>query len=640
MNPRLIVISGKLKGTEFILEKESDIGRDSANGIWLDDNSVSRRHCLIKRENGSGFFIQDLESFNGTFVNGTPVAKQEIKHGDQIGIGDIVMFFLLQETGVETVFHEPQPAIVADNFSSNQSTIRLARADALYLRPEKLLAELPQMERTARDLSVLLKISSVLNTTQDLGKLQKSLSELITEVISAQRGAILLVDNDKQIYSHFLWNPVSKNQKNIQISKTIIEQCLDEQMSILCSDVGENEQYNSVESLALSKVRSVLCVPIILADKTLGVIYLDSSDIKSFFDKDHLQLLTGIAGIAAIPLKNAGRIEELKLENRHLLNRLDEHHKMIGESNKIKDIFNLITRISTTDSTVLLLGESGTGKELAARAIHQSGKRKERPFIVINCATLNDNLLESELFGHEKGSFTGAVSTKKGQFELADGGTVFLDEIGELPFALQAKLLRVLQEREIIRLGGAKPIKIDIRVIAATNRNIEELVRTGVFREDLFYRLNVINIKMPPLRERREDILLLAQFFINKYNRKCNLHIKDISAKAKKYLQNHNWKGNVRELENAIERAVIFASGDLLDVSDLPETITTATIINISGKSGYQESVSKAKQLIVENALAKTGGDIGKAAKFLQIHPNNLYRLMSALDVKVTDQNQ
>ena len=636
MEPRLIAVSGKPKGTIFALtEKEMSIGRDTTNAICLNEASVSRRHCLIEEKDDNRFFVRDRESFNGIFVNGTPVSEQEIKHGDLVGIGDVLLFFLTEETESESVLNEKQLAIIKDKDLNNQSTVKLARQDAVYLFPEKLLDELPQMARTAKDLSALLKISSAINQIVELEALQQKLLELTAEVIPAQRGAILLVDGgEHEIASSFVWTLEAKKQKKFHVSHTVIEKCLKESVSVLCNDINEDEDFRLVESLAVLNIHSILCVPLIMFEKTLGVIYLDTSDVKAVFDQDHLQLLTGIAGIAADPLENAKQTERLKRENQRLLAQLDSNRRIIGESDKIEEIFSLIARIAPTDSSVLILGESGTGKELAARSVHQNSHRSDNPFIAINCATLTDNLLESELFGHERGAFTGAITAKKGQFELAGGGTVFLDEIGELSVHLQAKLLRVLQEREITRLGGIKPIKIDVRLIAATNKNLEEAIGNGTFRDDLYYRLNVITLKMPALRERLSDIPLLTRFFINKYNEKCKRNIKGISPEATACLQNYNWAGNVRELENVIERAVILTQNNLITIEDLPDKISNLKRFDNGENLTYQEAVSKAKQIIVEEAIAKADGNIAKAAVSLGIHPNNLHRLLKTMSIR------
>ena len=252
----------------------------------------------------------------------------------------------------------------------------------------------------------------------------------------------------------------------------------------------------------------------------LGVIYLDSTNPLSEFDENHLQVMTAVAGIASLAFDNVKQWEKLRQENQELRAEIELEHNMVGGSPAMRKVFDFIRRVAPTDSTVLVQGESGTGKELVAHALHRNSPRAEQPFVAINCAAIAESLLESELFGHEKGAFTGAAAQKKGKVEVAEGGTLFLDEIGELAPGLQAKLLRVLQEREFERLGGTKPIKLDIRLIAATNRSLPEAVKAGTFRNDLYYRLNVVTLNMPPLRDRREDISVLADHFVAKASRK------------------------------------------------------------------------------------------------------------------------
>jgi transcriptional regulator with GAF, ATPase, and Fis domain len=481
---------------------------------------------------------------------------------------------------------------------------------------------------------------SVLNRTKELEEVQQRLLELIVEVIPAERAAILLTtDNDPNIFSHHIWN---SGEAEISISKTIVNQCLRESVSILCKDVSHDEKLHLVESLTASKTHSVLCTPLLVFEKVIGAIYLDTSNCTAAFDLDHLQLLTGVSGISSRPLENAINIEKLRSENQRLREQLENNHKMIGESAKMKEVLATIATIAPMNSTVLISGDSGTGKELAARAIHQNSGRNKQPFVSINCATLTENLLESELFGHERGAFTGAIAAKKGQFEVADGGTIFLDEIGELPLSLQAKILRVLQEREIMRVGGLKAIKIDVRVIAATNRNLKEEIKNRGFRDDLYYRLNVINLVMPSLRERPEDLPLLARYFINKYNQKCNRNIKGISSEALNCLRSYCWSGNVRELENTIERAVIFSMEDIITLDDLPEAILSYSSTAEGAASGetengnltYHEAVSKAKKEIIAQAISKANGSISNAAKELGIHPNNLHRFLKQFNLR------
>jgi len=281
---------------------------------------------------------------------------------------------------------------------------------------------------------------------------------------------------------------------------------------------------------------------------------------------------------------------------------------------------------------VLICGESGTGKELAAHAIHDNSPRAVKPFVVINCAALAETLLESELFGHERGAFTGAIGQKKGKLEVADGGTVFLDEIGEMPLPMQSRLLRFLQDHRIERLGGTQSIGLDVRIIAATNRNLDEAIARGIFRADLYHRLNVVKVTMPPLRERREDISLLASYFAAKYSKACKRTVNGISPSARALLQSYDWPGNVRELENAIERAIVLGSGDIIETDDLPERI-----MENEGKlpiAKYYEAVKHAKRELILNALEQAKGNYTEAANALGVHPNNLHRLIRTLDLK------
>ena len=369
-------------------------------------------------------------------------------------------------------------------------------------------------------------------------------------------------------------------------------------------------------------------------DRPIGVIYLDTREPDADFDKDHLQLVTAIAAISAVAIENARHIEWLVSENQRLIADFDIEHNIVGESSAVRDVLQFISKVAPTDSTVLISGESGTGKELAARAIHQNSKRASKPFMAVNCAALAESLLESELFGHEKGSFTGALLQKKGRLEVAEGGTVFLDEIGDLAPALQVKLLRVLQEREFERVGGTKPIKLDIRVIAATNRNLEEAVSAGSFRQDLYYRLNVVSLEMPPLRNRLEDIPLLANYFAAKYGKRCNRRVMGTSPQAIARLVAYQWPGNVRELENAIERAVVLGSTERILPEDLPESVLEAASLAAEEPTKYHEAVRQTKRQIILTTMAQVNGSFTEAAKILGVHPNYLHRLIRNLNLK------
>ena len=336
-----------------------------------------------------------------------------------------------------------------------------------------------------------------------------------------------------------------------------------------------------------------------------------------------------------LTLRKAEEREKLTRENIRLKEVVEKNYSfssIIGKGPKMQEVFNAIKKVADVKSTVLLTGESGTGKELVARAIHYNSNRKDEPFIAVNCGAIPENLIESELFGHVKGAFTDAVKTRKGLFEEADGGTLFLDEIGELPLALQVKLLRVLQEGEIARVGSATIIKVDVRIITATTRDLAEEVKEGRFRDDLFYRLNVFSLKLPPLRERTEDIPMLVDHFIGKYREKLDINIKGVDRDALELAINFSWPGNVRELENAIERAIVMSEGDKIALNDLPSELREGgggQIIPFQEESLSIKKNSKSlEECLIRKALEETGGNRTKAAKLLEIsHRALIYKI-------------
>jgi two-component system response regulator HydG len=364
------------------------------------------------------------------------------------------------------------------------------------------------------------------------------------------------------------------------------------------------------------------------------VMYLEASSPGSRFDSDLLQVATTLGNITALAIQNARHLERLDGENRRLHEELNIHHSMVGESKAMREVYEFVSRVAGRDSTVLISGESGTGKELVARAVHVNSPRVDKPFVAINCAAITETLLESELFGHERGAFTGAVAQKKGKLEVAEGGTIFLDEIGELALPMQAKLLRVLQEREFERVGGTRPIKLDVRLIAATNRDLKEASRTGTFRSDLYYRLNVVSLQMPALRERREDIPLLAAFFAAQHGEKVKRRVAGISPEAQACLARYDWPGNVRELENAIERAVVLGSTEVILAEDLPDSILEETAASGQPVNALAEGIREAKKVLIERAIEQANGNYTEAAKILGVHANHLFRLIRTLNLK------
>jgi len=462
------------------------------------------------------------------------------------------------------------------------------------------------------------------------------LLELIFDVMPAERGAVLLTGkNPREFESLLSWDrPTGLDRPGpILVSRMIAEKVLRQAVAILSNDVRDSgDQAGST----MAPNRSILAAPMAVFDRVLGVLYLETKDPLVRFDEGHLRLLTVIAGVAAMALESLRHVERLESENRRLQGQLSIEHDLVGDSPQIREVHRLISKVAATDSTVLIRGESGTGKELVARAIHRNSPRSGRPFVAISCAAITETLLESELFGYEKGAFTGALAQKSGKLEVADGGTVFLDEVSELPLALQPKLLRVLQEREFERVGGTRPVKVDIRLLAATNVNLDDTVAAGRFRADLYYRLNVVSLGMPPLRKRRQDIPVLAAYFAARYSQKTRRRIDGIAPEAEALMMNYDWPGNVRELENVIERAVVLGSTDRILPEDLPEAVLESAETVTVARTGYHDAVRRAKKHLIIKAVEHAGGNYVDAARLLGLHPNYLHRLIRTMDLKAT----
>ena len=612
MSAKLLVIAGELKGSAYPVAGETfRIGRDPQNDLSIPDSSVSREHCVIVRL-GDGFSIRDLASHNGTRVNDLPVNDQRLVHRDYITIGQTVLQFL---TTNDIVFGDP------------------AEVETVSLSVDQ--NDLSASNLATPDVQALLRVSTMLHSFHAMYRgrgssarhlLEEHLLSLILEVIPASRGAILL-------YEDSLDEPCSLSVKEnaaqppgpVTISRELVKRVLSEACGLLVEDsgpAGENAPEGHLPSLL---------APLLIRGQACGLIHLQGAALR----EAHLQLLVAIAQVASVAMENAFHQEWLEAENARLESELHPDYHMIGDSAPLRELQRNIARAAQTNSTVLIMGETGTGKELVARAIHQNSPRVNKPFVAVNCAALSETLLESELFGHEKGSFTGAFAQKKGRLEIAEAGTVFLDEIGEMPLQLQAKLLRVLQERKMERVGGTQTVKLDIRLIAATNRNLEQEVRGGGFRQDLYYRLNVVTLKTPALRDRPSDILPLAMHFAAKFGQQCVRRINGISPEAQAYLSHYEWPGNIRELENAMERAVVLGNDNMIQLEDLPESIRE--IVRPTGVSRtipLQDAIDDAKREAIARAFEQARTDHATAARILGVHPNYLYRLMRNLGMR------
>jgi transcriptional regulator with GAF, ATPase, and Fis domain len=626
MAVKLVALSGPRKGDTFTIPSGEMhiIGRDS-DWLLLSDPSVSRRHCAIRMDEKNCVLL-DLDSRNGTSVNGIPIRERVLKHGDQIEVGNSMFLFFSDEELNEDVAIQSE---IVDSHAAIRSTIRARLEDVLYLKPEKFQASVLPPTKMARSLQALLKIGRMITSTRTFRNLQNELLEIVFEIVPAQRAAVLLVDQSlKNFSSVFALDQDKKIVEQVEVNRDFVMEVLEGDAAVLSNKI------DNTQTQVLAQT-SILCAPLRSSGASIGVLYLETNDAAVRFDEDHLHLISTIAGFVGVALENCKYVEELKNENNRLREDLAIQHSMVGESAAMRNVLEFVARVAPTDSTVLITGETGSGKELAARAIHQNSKRGDSPFVTINCATLSETLLESELFGHEKGAFTGAVVQKKGKFEIANAGTIFLDEVAEISPSLQAKLLRVLQERQFERVGGTVPINVNIRIIAATNKNLLEAVQEKLFRQDLFYRLNVLQLKMPSLRERVEDIPLLAMHFASKYAAKMGKKVLGFSPEARRCLVCYSWPGNVRELENAVERALVLGNANFILPEDLPELIIESQPPDVQ-LSSYQEAIKEAKRRIILKAMEQANSNYAETARILEIHPNNLHRLIRDLNLKST----
>lgn len=614
MSARLACLAGPLIDNIFELDPaagEVSLGRESSNAIELRDLQVSRAHAMLRPSSPGAWNIEDLGSSNGTFVNRRRVRSKALRSGDHLQLGDSVFLFLAEHNegpGHASVQPDSQPLL---------DTVRFA--------------EPPPPGEAA--LSLLLRFAGALRSWQSLEGLQSEILDLLTEQIPSRRAAVLLLDPGTATIESAWRRQREPGSSEIAVSSTVLRQVV-ETRSAMLARYGPGGDASPSESVKASGVDSVLAVPVLGRDSVDAVLYLDSDDPAAPFLPRHLELAGAVASFAAQPLDSARRIHRLEAEKRRLEADLGRKLDLIGDSAVMRQACAALLRAAPADTTVLILGETGAGKELAARALHENSRRAQGPFIAVNCAAIADNLLESEMFGHERGAFTGAIGQKRGKIELANNGTLFLDEIGELPLQLQAKLLRVLQEREFERVGGSTPVRVNFRLVAATNRNLQEMITEGRFRADLYFRLNVVAVKMPPLRARREDILPLASYFLDRMAAKASRSVHGFSPRARAALAAHDWPGNVRELQNAVERALVFGSSDWIELEDLPEEIVEMLPSSAAGAERYHAQVLESKRRILRAAVERADGRYTEAARALEINPKYLHRLLKAYGLK------
>jgi len=498
----------------------------------------------------------------------------------------------------------------------------------------------------------LLEISHTINSTLDIQKILNSTLQQLSRVIEASASSIWLsshLSNPKGRRKPYLHVAAATGEKSEEIKGVVLEmgqgivgQVVNQGQAAIIDDVRQDRQHAKDIATELGfEVVTMICAPITYRNEVIGAIQaLNKAKSRGFSQKD-LFLTSMVADATGIALYNADLHQTVQVENRELRRSLGGQHiqfqDIIAVSLNMQQALERSAKVAVTPTTTLLRGESGTGKELIAHAIHSASPRAENPFIPVNCAALPDTLLEAELFGHEKGAFTGAESLKEGRFELANSGTLFLDEIGDMNHEVQAKLLRVLQDQEFFRVGGTQPIQCDVRVVAATNQDLEAKIQDGTFREDLYYRLNVIEVFLPPLRERIEDISSLAEFFLQRFSQEMKRPKISFSTAALEALLSHSWPGNVRELQNAVEHAVVLGKDAVVQLEDLParfNTVRTEPEIGHYQTATLDTAQRAFKRQYVTHILQQTSGNRSQAAKILDIQRTYLSRLIKELKIE------
>ncbi len=482
--------------------------------------------------------------------------------------------------------------------------------------------------KPANPYQALLSISAEINSMHESDTLLNRVMDIAMETVKAERGFILLKTSpdSSQFEAVTARNISNESISSIQeLSSSVVNQVLEKGEPVMAMDAQADERFSGAESIVIQNIRSVMCTPLMVQGELIGAIYMDNRLDAGQFSEESLQFLQAFASQAAVAIENARVFEQVKSENERLKKQIslsDIFPEIIGNSQAIHKVLEMIRDVAESSATVLIEGESGTGKELVARALHYHSSRRNNLFIPIFCGSISENLLESELFGHKKGAFTGAIENKAGLFEEAHQGTLFLDEIADINKNIQTKLLRLIQEGEFKRVGESKIRKADVRIICATNKDLWKEVEAGNFREDLYYRLNVINIKMPPLRDRMDDIPLLAKHFLQKFTRENKKAIKGFTPQALEEIQKYSWPGNIRELENTIERAVILARG----------THITPDLLHLNRPQAETSLVGKPlkeiERLAIMKTLEATGNNRTKTAQILGVSRRWLqYRL-------------
>jgi two-component system response regulator HydG len=633
---KIIVKQGPGVGQSIpLVQHQVTLGRTDECDVMIADANVSRRHAMIIQL-GSSTAIMDLGSSNGTFVNGTPISRCFLSDGDEVRLGDTVLVFS------EAMAQEESPSVGAEPLATESA---MAGAVGSSSDHTTMMASLPDDQNIESLKDIYLKLKSIYSTSAAIAQARdrKGIFECVSRaaVLTARAGRVLMMEPDpsakwRRTLAHNS-SRVTEKQAQADPPHSLLQQAAT-QRRFSIGDSGESVAF-----------------PIAPNTGEGAVLYLDFPTGTQGFTKEELDWLRAVAALALTRVEQIEQFKDLRSENTHLRRTLDEDLSVVARDTRMREILSVTQRVAATNSTVLVTGESGTGKELIARSIHRFSTRGNKPIVAVNCAALPESLLESELFGHEKGAFTGAVERRAGKFEQADGGTLFLDEIGDISQTAQAKILRALQEGEITRVGGSRTIRVDVRLIAATNKELLEEVKAGRFREDLYFRLKVIEITVPPLRERPEDVEALAEHFLRILLQRIPSPVRSLAPETIQCLRAYHFPGNVRELRNIIERGIVFANGEQLLRENLPPEVQRAGVLHSSTPGGLISaaaegtgnpfvdaqgiplSLSQVERLHIEMVLRHTKGNKVKAAQLLGISRTTLYEKLRQDPSTATD---
>jgi len=664
---RLVVIEEGLRSVLEFSRGVIRIGRAIDNDIRLSGALASRHHCRIEIQLEEASLI-DLGSANGTQVNGTKVQRKQLANGDVINVGGARLH-------VESILEldDPNRTQRLDPTDVQEEGERGPQPD---MGGEGLSTLSGEIQRERDNLRVFSRITRALLQETELSSLLRLIVDSAIHLIGGERGFILLTERGATRSAPKTTGGDEEKPMRVSVARSfdrsdipipatristgIAERVVEGGRPLLSVDAGRDERFEEMPSVEDLKLRSVMCLPIHIEGRTDGVLYVDNRLQRGAFTEDDLDIAELFADQAAMAIRNARMVAELRARNRRLLQSSEEikhlneqlgrkikdrdselavvraeldrergrydYGQIVGASDGMRKVFHELDRIIEAELPVFIQGESGTGKELIARAVHFNGPRKDKPFVVENCAALPDTLLESELFGHTRGAFTGADRAKKGLIEQADGGTLFLDEIGDMSSEMQKKLLRDLQEGEVRPLGSNQPIQVDVRLLAASHRDLEELVKKGEFREDLFYRVNVLTLRLPALRERGEDVPLLAEALLARAAREAGRAVPHLPHEVQAALAAHSWPGNVRELENEMRRIVLLAEGSV-QLEHLSPSVLSGEPVSGADEGeamplvmgDLRHAVEQFERRAIEAALKRAGGNKSRAAKELGI---------------------